>query len=108
MQRRPYQERRSNYLKLKVKYPDKIPVIIETTESLNLPSNQYLVEKSTNMCTFHGFIRNRLDIEPHQAIFLTVNGNLIPSSMSLSEIHSKYKNEDEFLYFRLSLENTFG
>ena len=63
----------------------------------------------TTMGAFTYIIRKRLELEPHQAIFLFISNSTIPSSSSLlSEIYETHKEEDNFLYIQYTGENTFG
>ena len=79
---------------------DEIPVI---------DNNKFLVPMDTTMGAFTYIIRKRLELEPHQAIFLFISNSTIPSSSSLlSEIYETHKEEDNFLYIQYTGENTFG
>tara|TARA_B110001469_G_C9495056_1_gene247483 strand:+ start:124 stop:465 length:342 start_codon:yes stop_codon:yes gene_type:complete len=97
--------------KIKKKYPQRLPVIVEKNKNCKLHTidkYKYLVEKDFKYCQFMNVIRKRLEIKPEEAIFLTINGNLASSNSSMFEIYEKYMYEDGFIYFEYSSENTFG
>ena len=59
---------------------------------------------------FTYIIRKRIELEHEKAIFLFAGDDytIPPSSSLISEIYNNYKDEDGFLYFTYSGENTFG
>jgi len=92
------------------KYPDKIPIIVETNDK-DLPpllKNKYLVPKDLTFGQFIYVIRGKLNLPPEKALFLFVN-NTIPSTSNLIEtVYDKQKDKDNFLYISVNSENTFG
>ena len=53
-------------------------------------------------------IRKRIKLKPEESIYIFTDDKLIPSSMILSTVYEKNKNEDGFLYMVYTAENTFG
>jgi GABA(A) receptor-associated protein len=94
-----------------LKYPDRIPIIVETHHSDNvieLDKKKYLVPEHVAVSHFMFIIRKRINIEPENAIFMFFGNTLVPSSHLISDVYKNYKDEDGFLYSTISLENTFG
>jgi len=95
------------------KYPERIPVICERSNSAPracpiIDKNKYLIPKELTIGEFMYVIRKRLHLSPEKAIFLFING-LIPSSSNVfGQLYNYYKDIDDFLYITYSFENTFG
>ncbi len=106
------QERISYSTKLLYKYQDRIPVIIEKTEHITLPNYKYLIPKNLSVNEFMCIIRTKINITDKQAIFTFVkSGNgysLIPMNETIENVYSIHKAEDNFLYIKFGIENTFG
>jgi hypothetical protein len=103
--------RKLEYNKIKSKYPNKIPIIVnisKNSRNIILNKNKYLCEKDTNMSILINIIRKNIDIDKSNALFFTINNNLYNSQVSIGEIYKSNKNEDGFLYIVCSCENTFG
>lgn len=92
------------------KYPDRIPCIIEYNEKIAHPSykTKFLVPSNITFGTFIYILRKNIKLTPEKAIFVFVNKNLIPSSMSMTEVYCSYKATDGFLRCVVDSENTFG
>jgi GABA(A) receptor-associated protein len=98
--------------KIRAKYPDRIPVIVEKAPKSDAPDidkKKFLVPQDITVSKFVYEIRKHMSkLNPEKAIFLFVNDILPPSSELMSRIYEKYKDEDGFLYITYSGENTFG
>lgn len=106
-----FDERKSEAIRVLTKYPDRIPIICEKSDSCKvdeIDKKKYLVPRVLTMGQFIYVIRKRLNLKPEQAIFLFTNGKIMSSSSVLEEIYHKEKDEDGFLYFLYSEENVFG
>ena len=94
------------------KHSDRIPCIVEKCQKCKkintIDKKKFLVPKDLTMGQFIYVIRKRLKILPHEAIFIFVNNTIPPSSCTISHIYNIHKDQDGFLYFRYSSENTFG
>lgn len=104
-------ERITESSKIKEKYPDKIPVIVEKQNKSKLPDidkNKYLVPKELTMGQFIYIIRKRIKLDPTEALFVFTNNVLCNNSVLISEIYNTYKDKDGFLYIVYTSENTFG
>ena len=111
----PFAMRKEEASRIVSKYPDRIPIIIERSEdcSSDIPvvdKKKYLVPNDITTGQFTYIIRKRIELEPEKAIFLFAGEDytIPPSSSLISEIYNNYKDEDGFLYFTYSGENTFG
>ena len=94
-----------------LKYPNRVPIIVENSTSSTLPvleKKKYLPPSDITIGQFIYILRKRLILRPEQAIFLFINNSLAPTNMLLSEIYSKEKDFDGFLYAFLYEENAFG
>tara|TARA_B110000495_G_scaffold200214_1_gene215020 strand:- start:60 stop:404 length:345 start_codon:yes stop_codon:yes gene_type:complete len=97
--------------KITLKYPNRIPIIIEKYENsiLNdIDKTKYLVPKDLNMNQFMYIIRKRVKLDNSQSIFFLINNKLCPSNTPMSTIYDDNKDEDGFLYIIYTSENTFG
>jgi len=94
------------------KYPEKICVYIERSETSktinNIDKNKFLVPKDFNVAQLILIIRKRLVIAPESALFFFVNNCIISGNMSIDEVNKKHKDPDGFLYIKYSAENCFG
>ena len=108
------EERKAESASIMVKYPNKIPIIVlpSVSHSIDLPQldkNKFLVTKDLTTGQFLYIIRKRLHLAPEKAIFLFTEKGTIPvTHMPIVSVFDEHVNEDGFLYFRYSSENTFG
>jgi GABA(A) receptor-associated protein len=97
--------------RIKSKYPDRIPVIVEKAPKSDAPDidkKKYLVPADITVGKFVFEIRKHMKLSPEKAIFLFVNNTLPPTADLIANIYERYKDEDGFLYITYSGENTFG
>lgn len=105
------QQRRDESVRIKKKYPDRIPIIIEKSKDSNIvdiDKRKYLVPADLTIGQFVYVIRNRIKLAPEQAMFVFFNNIVPPTSALMSQMYNEHKNEDGFLYLTYSGENTFG
>lgn len=99
--------------KIREKYPDRIPIIITRATAVlsdipNLSKTKFLVH---NTLTFGGFIyivRKQLKLPPEKSLFMFINNNLPPSSITMAELYSQYKDKTNVLQIVYTSESTFG
>lgn len=104
-------DRIREFNQIKNKYPTRLPIVVEKSKYSKIhgiDKNKYLVDKNMKFSIFVNIIRKRLKLKEYEAIFVTINGQLIPSLKSFGEIYEDMKHEDGFLYLTYSKENTFG
>ncbi|KAI9103091.1 autophagy protein 8 [Phlyctochytrium arcticum] len=107
----PFEKRKAEADKIRQKYPDRIPCIVEKAEKSDIAKidkKKYLVPHDLSMVQFVYVIRKRIRLSPEKAIFIFVNNVLPPQSSMLSEVYAEHKDEDGFLYVVYASENTFG
>lgn len=107
----PFEKRRSEASRIRAKYPDRVPVIIEKIDNSNIPNidkNKYLVPDELTIGQLMYVIRKRIHLSPEKAIFLFVNNVLPPTAALLSNVYAEHVEEDGFLYVLYSGESTFG
>jgi len=106
-----FEKRLSESKKILQKYNNRVPIIILQDNKSSLPKLdkiKYLVPNDITVAQFIFIIRKRISITPEEAIFVFVNETLPPSSYLMSLIYNEYKDEDGFLYLKITSENTFG
>jgi GABA(A) receptor-associated protein len=97
-----------------ITHHDKIPIICEKyhldTSCPDIDKHKYLVFKNITFGQFISIIRKRIDLPPHDAIFLFVGDNhVIPSNNeTIINIYNQHRNHDGFLYVLYSRQTTFG
>lgn len=106
----PFEERSVMAKRLLEKFPDQIPVIMKpgskTTPSLS--KYKYLIPKNYTTARLMLEIRKHLTLKSEQSLFIFVGNSLLPSGEGMSQIYSRLKDPDGFLYVTYALENTFG
>ena len=88
-----------------------VPVIVEkhATATVKMDKNKFLVPKDSTIGSFVHVIRKRLHLSEKEAIFLMCQNTIPPTSEVMSIVYERHKDkEDNFLYFVLLQENTFG
>ncbi|RXI01178.1 hypothetical protein DVH24_001412 [Malus domestica] len=86
------EKRRAEAARIREKYPDRIPVIVEKAERSDIPN----IDKK------------KIKLSAEKAIFIFVDNVLPPTGAIMSAIYEEKKDEDGFLYITYSGENTFG
>lgn len=104
-------KRASESSRIRSKYNDRVPVIVERAEKSDIPAldkKKYLVPADLTVGQFVFVIRKRIKLSAEKAIFIFVNNVLPPTAALMSAIYEEHKDEDGFLYVTYSGENTFG
>ncbi|CAI5516517.1 unnamed protein product [Closterium sp. Naga37s-1] len=107
----PVDKRKMEAERIRQKYPDRIPVIVEKARRSKVPDmdkKKYLVPADISISQFTAVIRNRIKLSPEQAIFLFIGNTMPPSSALMSAAYEEHKDDDGFLYVSYAGENTFG
>lgn len=103
-----FEERKLESTNITRKYPDRVPVIVEADERINLDKHKYLVPADLTVGQFMYVLRKRCHISPEESVFLFVSDILPPTSALMSQIYHDNRDTDGFMYCRLMKENTFG
>lgn len=108
----PFEKRLSESSRIRLKYPDRVPVIIEkdfNSDIIDLDKNKYLVPDELTIGQLVYVIRKRIKLSPEKAIFIFINRkSLAPTAALLSNVYEEHKNEDGFLYVTYSGQDSFG
>jgi GABA(A) receptor-associated protein len=107
-QRFTFEKRKEEASRMRTKYKDRIPVIIERKKGsvLNpLSQHKFIVPCDLTVGQLLYVIRKRMKLTSTQSLFFFI-GNTIPSSSTL--ISALKADEDGFLYIEYDQENTFG
>jgi len=107
----PLERRKAEATRIRERYPDRIPVIVERAANTDIPDidkKKYLVPADLTVGQFVFVIRRRIKLSPERAIFVFARNVLPPTAALMSSIYEDFKDEDGFLYLTFSGENTFG
>ncbi|XP_063441614.1 gamma-aminobutyric acid receptor-associated protein-like 2 isoform X3 [Mytilus trossulus] len=105
------EQRKAESTKIKDKYPERIPVIVEKdpkSHIQDIDKRKFLVPNDISVAQFMWIIRKRIQLPSEKAIFLFVGKVLPQSSASMGQVYEEHKDDDGFLYIAYSGENTFG
>lgn len=113
------QKRLDEAKKIKMKYPDKIPVVVEIVnssgmfsffnQSIQLDKKKYLVDKKNKIGDILHIIRKRTKINRTSTLYLHyANNEICNMTDEIGNIYEDKKDADGFIYLLLSSENTFG
>jgi GABA(A) receptor-associated protein len=97
--------------KIKSKYPDRVPVIVEKVPGSvveQIDKRKYLVPNDITVAQFMWIIRKRINMPPEKALFLFCNKIVPNTAITMGELYVDHKDADGFLYISYSGENTFG
>ena len=107
-----FEERRAEYERVIMEHPKKIPIICEKAPNSrinNIDKTKYLVDASLSLPQFSATIKQKLDIDEKDALFLLANGKrTLPLNETLDTIYKKYKDKDGFLYIAYAAEEVWG
>lgn len=106
-----FNDRITESTRIITKYPDRVPVICEKglgKDNPDIDKNKYLVPLDFTIGNFLVVIRKRIKLQDFEALFLMVNGSILPISTSFNEIYNRYKDSDGYLYMTYTKENVFG
>jgi GABA(A) receptor-associated protein len=112
----PLEERKQKSFKMTSLYPDRIPVIVEMSQSsanytsyINASHKvKYLVPSDITMGQFIKILRDKIKLESSTALFFFINNKIFPITSSIGNIYKEHADEDGFLYIEFCEESTFG
>ncbi|XP_051063887.1 gamma-aminobutyric acid receptor-associated protein-like 1 isoform X1 [Phodopus roborovskii] len=130
----PFEYRKKEGEKIRKKYPDRVPVIVEKAPKARVPDldkRKYLVPSDLTVGQFYFLIRKRIHLRPEDALFFFVNNTIPPTSATMGQLYEnkpktmksshylrtvnesdcKVKDnheEDYFLYVAYSDESVYG
>lgn len=105
--------------KLRLKYPDKIPVVVKKDKSSknlkDIGTMKYLVQDHITVGQFIYILRKRIELNQEEALYLYANISksntqyILNANDEMISIYENYKNEkDCILYLIYAGENVFG
>jgi GABA(A) receptor-associated protein len=107
-----FEKRKEEGERLRNKYPNKIPIIVEKSDRSDIPEIEkktYLVPEDITVGQFMYILRKNIKLDPVQAMFLFINNKTIPATEgSIKDLYKDYADKDNFLYVTYTGENTFG
>lgn len=109
--RHPFELRKSEASRIRAKYPDRVPVIVEKAERneiSDIDKHKFLVPNDLTVGQFVYIIRKRIKLTPEQAIFIFVNNTLPRTADLISTLYDQHRDDDGFLYIVYSGESTYG
>merc|ERR1712105_362782 len=107
----PFEKRRAEGEKIRRKYPDRVPVIVEKSPKArigDLDKKKYLVPSDLTVGHFYFLIRKRISLRPEDALFFFVNNVIPPTSATMGSLYQEHHEEDFFLYIAYSDESVYG
>ena len=104
---------RESVLKMREKYPGKVPVfILKSNKDKLLPNincNKFIVPEDITVTNLMALVRNRLSLGSEVSMFFFVNEHVLPcGSDTVGKLYNTYKNEDHVLLIYYCGENVFG
>ncbi|XP_071753853.1 microtubule-associated protein 1 light chain 3 gamma [Centroberyx gerrardi] len=112
-QRKCLETRKDEVCSIRSKFPNKLPVIVERyIREKTLPlldKTKFLVPFEFTLGQFLCLLRNKIDLESSQALFLLVSERSMSCmSASMREVYSQYRDPDGFLYITYASQEMFG
>ena len=109
----PFEKRKEEAQRVREKYPDRIPCIVEIHHSSHrtlpeLDRKKYLVPSDVSLAVFMQVLRKRMRLKPEKALFAFFGGNLVPNTRTLGQIYQEHRDPTGFLHMIISEENAFG
>uniref|UniRef100_A0A8C2BMS3 Gamma-aminobutyric acid receptor-associated protein n=1 Tax=Cyprinus carpio TaxID=7962 RepID=A0A8C2BMS3_CYPCA len=86
----PFEKRRSEGEKIRKKYPDRVPVIVEKAPKArigDLDKKKYLVPSDLTVGQFYFLIRKRIHLRAEDALFFFVNNVIPPTSATMGQLY---------------------
>ena len=102
--------RKEESKRIRMKYPDKIPVVCEKLHSRdpNISKIKYLIPVEVTLAYFIFLIRKNYILNQNEGLFLIINGCIPPASYCFAQLYDLFSDDDGFLYINYSVENVFG
>ena len=103
-------DRKKMFSVFKHKYPDKIPLIIESandnyTENINLKIG---MKPNLRVCQLLYTIRKEAKLSERESYYIYANKKIVPNNRFIKNIYKEFKDDDGFLYLGVMKLPTFG
>lgn len=106
-----YKNRFNESKRIREKYPDKYPVIIQKAKNsiLNdIDKYKFLIPYDLTIAQLINLIRKRIELKEYESLFIFVNNTLPSISSTIATVYEEEKSNDGFLYVTYNSESTFG
>lgn len=107
-----FAERKKTSELIAQKHPNHIPIIVrlepKSTGNHQLTHYKYLIPFDNSVDHFIKELRRNIALNSHEGIWLYAGNNLISPQSLITEIYSRHKSDDGFLYITVAFENVFG
>jgi GABA(A) receptor-associated protein len=102
--------RRDEAIRIRRKYPDRIPCIIQTIDTTLplLTKIKYLLPANATITDMLTVVRKHIRIKPYEALFLTCRNRVLSASTLCAFLYETERDEDGFLYLYYTKEQTYG
>jgi len=107
----PFEKRRIEGDKIRRKYPDRVPVIVERAKDCrlaDLDKKKYLVPCDLTVSQFYFLIRKRVHLKPEDSLFFFIDNTIPSSSASMGSLYEDHKEDDHFMYICYNEESVYG
>ena len=95
------------YNHLKGKYPDCVPIIVDS--ECILDKYKYLINTEMTIGNLMCYIRQRNKLKPFEGYFIFAENILLQQTQTIQDVYNLYANkENRFLFITIKKENTFG
>ena len=106
-------ERKADSFAIRLKFPDKVPIIVERyKDEKTLPiidKVKFLVPSELTLSQFAAIVKSRLSLNSTETFYLFTNSSTVPSlSMTVLDMDEKFKDIDGFLYLTYTSQEVFG
>jgi GABA(A) receptor-associated protein len=106
-----FKDRLAESSRILVKYPDRIPIIVEQERNSSIPlldKRKYLVPDDMTVGQFMYVIRKRLHVKSEIALYMFFGNTIAPTHTQIGTVYKDGKDHDKFLYVVIGAEKTFG
>jgi GABA(A) receptor-associated protein len=102
--------RKEESKRIRMKYPDKIPVVCEKLNNTdpNISKIKYLIPLEVTLAYFIFLIRKNYILNQNEGIFLIINECIPPATYCFAQLYDLFSDDDGFLYINYSVESVFG
>lgn len=105
-------ERKMESERLRHKFPEHIPLIIEpsdTHRTSKLEKPRQLFKECVEISQIIISIRRQIKLNEKEALFLFVANRVVPAlNKTIGELYNEHADKDGFLYITYSVEHTYG
>ena len=93
--------------KLLDKYPDRIPILVATTQQIELTKNKFLCPRDSTIGHFQCVLRKHItNLRPEEAIFIYFGSSnaMMAAATRISQVYAEHCGQDHFLHAFVQLK----